>query len=169
MYRQHLQMLMIKEQESEEERDRLIKEQQLAHESKRQAERDAQVAARKKLMDEVYDDRDRQMAEMEAKRQQLAEDKILERARMEREMQEISAVEQDFTTMLHAQRVQNRLDIESQIRAKESSKLKEKEEAAQAWEGALLAEAQYQRMISYDGTQPMPKPNFSRKTTKWFS
>jgi len=169
MYRQHLQMLMIKEQESEEERDRLIKEQQLAHEAKRQATKDAEEAARQRLMSEVYEDRERQMAEKEFKRQTLAEEKILERERMEREMAEIASVEQEFSTLLHAQRVQNRLDVEAQIRAKESSTLKEKEEAAQAWEGALLAEEQYQRMIAFDATQPKPQPNFCRKTTKWFS
>lgn len=169
MFRQHLAMLMVKEQESNEERDRLIKEQQDAHEAKRQAQKDAEEAARAKLMSEVYEDRDRQIAEKDAKRQALAAEKMIERERMEREMAEMAAVEQEYSTMLHAQRVQNRLDIEAQIRAKEDAALKEKEEAVQAWEGALLAEEQYQRMINYDATQPKPAPNFNRKSTKWFS
>lgn len=169
MFRQHLLMLAIKEQESNEERDRLIQEQSDAHEAKRLAEQAAQEAARAKLKSEVYEDRDRQIAEKEAKRQYLASEKMLERERMENEMAEMAAVEQEYSTMLHAQRVQNRLDIEAQIRAKEDAAFKEKEEGAQAWEGALLAEEQYQRMINFDATQAKPQGNFGRKSTKWFS
>ena len=170
MYRTHLTMLMMKEQESEEERDRLIEEQQAKHEAKRQAEKDAEQAAREKLMEEVRLDRDRQLAQKAKMRQQIAEEKIYERQRMEAEMAEMAAIEQEYSRQAHAQSIQNRLDIEAQIQYKESIERKTKADAAQAWQGALQAEKDYQKMIEYDAAQSRPThPNFARKSTKWFS
>lgn len=170
MYRTHLTMLMVKEAESEEERDRLVEEQQLKYEAKRQAEKDAEQAARDKLMHEVRLDRDRQMAQKARARQQVADEKINERQRMEAEMADIAAIEQEYSAHAHAQSVQNRLDIEAQIKYKESIDRKAKEDQAQAWQGALQAEKDYQKMIDYDAAQSRPTyPNFARKSTKWFS
>ena len=170
MYRTHLTMLMVKEAESEEERDKLVEAQQLQHEAKRQAEKDAEQVARDKLMQEVRLDRDRQMAQKAQMRQQIADEKIYERQRMEAEMAEMAAIEQEFSAQAHAQSVQNRLDIEAQIQYKESLERKAKEDQAQAWQGALQAEKDYQGMIDYDQAQTRPThPNFARKSTKWFS
>lgn len=170
MYRTHLTMLMVKEAEDESERDRLIEEQQLKYEAKRQAQKDAEQAARDKLMAEVHADRERQIAQKARERQLVAEEKILERKRMEAEMAEIAAIENEYQAEAHAQSVQNRLDIEAQIRYKESIDRKAKEDQAQAWQGALQAEQDYQKMIEYDAAQTRPvHPNFARKSTKWFS
>jgi hypothetical protein len=170
MYRTHLNMLMVKEAESEEERDRLIEEQQLKHEAKRQVEKLAEHSAREKLMDEVRSDRDMQMAQKAQHRQLLADEKIFERQRMEAEIAEMSAMEQEYSAQSHAQRVQNRLDIETQIQYKESIENKAKSDQAQAWQGAILAEKDYQSMIDYDAARSRPNyPNFARKSTKWFS
>eukprot|EP00227_Mantoniella_beaufortii_P020626 CAMPEP_0197591374 /NCGR_PEP_ID=MMETSP1326-20131121/13039_1 /TAXON_ID=1155430 /ORGANISM="Genus nov. species nov., Strain RCC2288" /LENGTH=473 /DNA_ID=CAMNT_0043156787 /DNA_START=201 /DNA_END=1619 /DNA_ORIENTATION=- len=153
MYRTHLGMLMAKEAESEEERDRLIAEQLHKHEAKRQAEKDAEEAARQKLMAEVVVDRDRQMAEKAVHRRIIADEKIVERQRMEAEMADMASIEHEYSAMAHAQAVQNRLDIEAQIQYKESLERKAKEDQAQAWQGALAAEDDYQKMINYDTAQ----------------
>lgn len=170
MYRTHLTMLMVKEAASEEERDRLVEEQQLKHEAKRQAEKDAEQAARERLMLEVRLDRDRQMVEKAHMRQQIADEKIVERQRMEAEMAQMAAIEHEYSAQAHAQSVQNRLDIEAQIQYKESIETKAKSDQAQAWQGALAAEKDYQNMIDYDAAQTKQTyPNFARKSTKWFS
>ena len=114
-------------------------------------------------------DRERQIAEKASNRAHAADEKIYERERMEAEMNEMANIEHEYSALSHAQRVQNRLDIEAQIQAKESNARKAKGDQAQAWHGALAAEDDYQRMINYDVAQTRPAPNFARKSTKWFS
>ena len=161
--------LMEKDQEDESERDRLVEEQQAKYEAKRQADKDREERARAKLMEEVHADRQRQLAAKAARRQMREEDKVDERARLERDLAELAVVEEQYKAEVNAVRVQNRLDIEAQIRYKDSLNCKAKEEQKQEWEGAMRAEAQYQRMIERDAQMERPaKPNYARKSTQWY-
>ena len=169
VYREHLVALMEKDQEDESERDRLVEEQQAKYEAKRQADKDREERARAKLMEEVHVDRQRQLAAKAARRQMREEDKVDERARLERDLAELAVVEEQYKAEVNAVRVQNRLDIEAQIRYKDSLNRKAKEEQKQEWEGAMRAEAHYQRMIERDAQMERPaKPNYARKSTQWY-
>ena len=120
-------------------------------------------------MEEVHADRQRQLAAKAARRQMLEEDKVDERARLERDLAELAVVEEQYKAEVNAVRVQNRLDIEAQIQYKDSLNRKAKEEQKQAWEGAMQAEAHYQRMIERDAQMERPaQPNYARKSTQWY-
>ena len=169
VYREHLSALMVKDQVNEEERDRLVEAQQAKYDAKRQADKDREERARARLMEEVHADRQRQLAAKAAKRQMEEEDKMEERKRMEADLADLAIAEEEFNAQVNAVRVQNRLDIETQIQYKDSLDRKAKEEQKQAWEGAMQAERDYQRMIEYDAAQARPAhPNYARKSTQWY-
>jgi len=137
VYREHLSALMVKDQVNEEERDRLVEAQQAKYDAKRQADKDREERARARLMEEVHADRQRQLAAKAAKRQMEEEDKMEERKRMEADLADLAIAEEEFNAQVNAVRVQNRLDIETQIQYKDSLDRKAKEEQKQAWEGAM--------------------------------
>mmetsp|Transcript_19661 Transcript_19661/g.63889 ORF Transcript_19661/g.63889 Transcript_19661/m.63889 type:complete len:488 (+) Transcript_19661:3-1466(+) len=170
MYRQHLQLLMIKEQESEEERDRLIKLEEEKHEAKRLAAKKLEEDARALLMREVHEDRQRQLANKEHMKVVAAEEKMLERMRMQEESRVIAGIEQEYQLQLKADRLANRMDLEAQMRAKDALKQKSKDELEREFLGAQQAEKNYQAYIAKDAEQPRQVQAFyGRKSTKWFS
>ena len=120
-------------------------------------------------MAEVFADRERQLAAKAARRLVAVEDKAEERRRMEVELAEIAVAESEHSAALNAVQVQNRLDIEAQIRYRDSIAAKQKEEKRRQWESSMRAEADYQRMIENDQRQVKPAtPNYARKSTAWF-
>tara|TARA_B110000977_G_scaffold199915_2_gene288694 strand:+ start:148 stop:1494 length:1347 start_codon:yes stop_codon:yes gene_type:complete len=169
LYREHLSKLMVKGALDETERDRLIAEEQAKYDAKRQEEKDREERARAQLMAEVFADRERQLAAKAARRLVAVEDKAEERRRMEVELAEIAVAESEHSAALNAVQVQNRLDIEAQIRYRDSIAAKQKEEKRRQWESSMRAEADYQRMIENDQRQVKPAtPNYARKSTAWF-
>jgi hypothetical protein len=169
LYREHLSKLMVKGALDETERDRLIAEEQAKYDAKRQEEKDREERARAQLMAEVFADRERQLAAKAARRLVAVEDKAEERRRMEVELAEIAVAESEHSAALNAVQVQNRLDIEAQIRYRDSIAAKQTEEKRRQWESSMRAEADYQRMIENDQRQVKPAtPNYARKSTAWF-
>ncbi|ACO69456.1 predicted protein [Micromonas commoda] len=162
----------MRQKAEEEAREAELKErkkEQALYEAKRQAEKDRAEAARAKLMAEVHADRERQLAQHAIAREMAAEAKITDKLRMRKELAEMDAVEEEHKARVHAQRMKNRLDIEAQIQYKDSLARKQKEDARQAWEGALQAEKDYQSMIDFDAAQARPAvPNYGRKSTAWY-
>mmetsp|Transcript_6490 Transcript_6490/g.22834 ORF Transcript_6490/g.22834 Transcript_6490/m.22834 type:complete len:434 (+) Transcript_6490:456-1757(+) len=170
MYRSHLAILMQKEAVSEAERESLIASEQAKSEAKRQAEQDKADLARAKLMEEVVADRRRQAAERLQAMQVSHAEKQAERERLQQEMDIVAKIEQDYQLKLRAERLQHRLDVEAQMRAKEAAKIKQKEEARLEFLGAREAEQQYLENIQKDAQKPKEvQPYFGRKTTKWYS
>mmetsp|Transcript_41577 Transcript_41577/g.50428 ORF Transcript_41577/g.50428 Transcript_41577/m.50428 type:complete len:485 (-) Transcript_41577:1044-2498(-) len=167
MYRQHLLIMMQKEAESMEERDRLIKMEEDKAWAKRQAQHDKEQAAREALMKNVLETRDAQLKEKEDHAQFAAAEARNERQKMLQEMERIEFAEQQYSAHLKEERVKNRLDIEAQMRQKENLRMKEKLEAERDFAGGQRAESIYTGMISTDN-QP-PAMSFGRKATKWYN
>ena len=168
MYRQHLLIMMAKEQESEEERDRLIKIAEETEWAKREARWAKEQAAQRARLEEVYATRAAQLEEKMILRRMLDEDKRRERGRLESELAAARDAEHAFQEEMARARMQMRLDIEAQIRAKQVQRQKVKEEAKEEFAAAQVAEAQYQATIAQVYALEPPSRKFGVKEAQWF-
>ena len=169
MYRQHLELMMAQEQESENMRDTMIEEE----ERKAWARRDAQLAkentARQNLWNEVVQQRSQQLEHKASMRGAEDEDRKLERSRMAEEIERLEAHESRFRAAQKANRIAHRMDVEAQIAAHQHEKKLDKMRAEEERKAFRNAEDEYGAMMEKDRRRGIPSRSFGIKSTKWYT
>ena len=169
MYRQHLELMMAQEQESENMRDSMIEEE----ERKAWARRDAQLAkenqARANLWNEVVLQRSQQLSHKSSIKNAEDEERKLERSRMAEEIERLEALESRFRVGQKASRIAHRMDIEAQIAAHQHEKKLDKMRAVEERSAFTNAEIEYNSMMEKDKERGIPTRSFGIKSTKWYT
>jgi len=166
LYRKHLTVQLQKEAEDTGERDRLIREQETEYQRRRDDQEEVAKAKRKALMDDVLKTREAQIAEKAWLSERAQKEQQFEREHLANEMSRIAGQEDEYTHMVHMQRLQNMIDIQAQMRQKENTKAKERLEGVRAQEGVQAAEKAYMDMVTNDTSEP-PRW-FGRKKHTWY-
>ena len=176
MYRQHLMAMMKREAQSEEERDRLIKQYEDQAWAKREEVWQAEADGRSKLLKDVLATRKSQVEEHEQQKTAAFNEKMADRARLAVEKEEMDRLAKENAERSYRLKVQNRADIEAQMQAREQRKRQTAEEAKREYRQAMLTEQAYQAAISSDvkatyerASAAEYKPSYGRKSTPWFS
>ena len=169
MYRQHLELMMAQEAESENMRDSMIEEE----ERKAWARRDAQLAkeneARANLWNEVVQQRSQQLGHKSSMRSAEDEERKLERSRMAEEIERLEALESRFRASQKANRIAHRMDVEAQIAAHQHEKKLEKMRAEEERKAFRNAEHEYGSMMEKDRRMGIPSKSFGIRSTKWYT
>ena len=169
MYREHLKLLMQKEAVDDTERNRLIDEAAAAQQAKQDARWQKESDARAHLMKEVQLSREQQIAGKLQKKLMLKEEDQLDYKKMLKEVEQIDILEAQNKSKLRAARLQNRFDIQAQVRRKEEDEEFRKELKRREALAAEQAEAAYQNKISALMKEAEPQQYFPRKSAKWFT
>ena len=169
MYREHLRMLMQKEMVDDSEKDRLIEEAAQAQQAKRDAQWAKEAEARAKLMAQVKASREEQIAQRQRNKVAAKANEKAELHRLNEEMANMEAVKNAQQEALRAERLQNRLDIQGQIRYNEARARFQEDEKIREGIFARQMESDYQAQIKKVFETSEPKTYYPRSHTKWFT
>ena len=169
MYREHLRMLMQKELVDDSEKDRLIEEAAQAQQAKRDAQWAKEAEARARLMAQVKASREEQIEQRQRNKVAAKANERAELLRLNEEMRNMEAVENAHQEALRAERLQNRLDIQGQIRYNEARARFQEDEKIREGIFARQMESDYQAQIKKVFETSEPKTYYPRSHTKWFT
>ena len=169
MYREHLRMLMQKELVDDSEKDRLIEEAAQAQQAKRDAQWAKEAEARARLMAQVKASREEQIEQRQRNKVAAKANEKAELHRLNEEMANMEAVENAHQEALRAERLQNRLDIQGQIRYNGARARFQEDEKIREGIFARQMESDYQAQIKKVFETSEPKTYYPRSHTKWFT
>jgi len=170
MYRQHLEVAMRIEAESENAFEEAVQAEADRKAAQMQAQKDREEQMRRDLMAEVDRVRQAQIAEKQKLAMMGADDRVRERELANEETDAMDAVEAEFAARRRAAAKQHQMEVVAQIRAKEDRKEMEALQRQREIEGAHRAEAAYMGLVDRDIANPeRPKINYGRKSTQWFT
>lgn len=166
-YRRQLHELAIREAEDTNAQDALIAEAAARQAAKYDAEQEAKDEARRKLMAEVLAERRQQMEEkaFKAETSRAAEFEEMERARLD--AMKLRDLEEELRLADKQGRMQQRLDIQAQIWAKEQRAAAEEEQRYREAENAREAEQRYLQVVN-KAEDMGPRTDFRRKKVEWY-
>eukprot|EP00898_Chlorokybus_atmophyticus_P003434 jgi/Chlat1/4091/Chrsp26S04142 len=168
-YREHLRMMMQKEEADEAERDAKIQAEADRAWQKRVDQWAREEQARQRLMDQVRTTREEQLALKEQRRQQDAEAQRLERLRYENDAQQSQQEDRQRRQNTRMVEEDNAADLMAQMRALELRKRLQAEDAKQSFENARSAEQEYQELVQHTLQKEPERQYFGRKKAQWYN
>lgn len=166
-FRRQLEVLAIKEAEDTSAQDAMIDSAAVRQQAKYDAEQEAKEIARRKLMAEVLEERAMQLEDKAIRAQREAEEKLLVRERAEVENQQMAEMEVVMKERDRVAKMQQRLDIQAQIWAKEQKAATDQEQKWREAQAAHEAEARYLGVVKQVEDMPA-REDYRRKKVEWY-